>query len=165
MHRGILRSWAAITLITIVSVGAGFAAWESYVPRTLKSVIDANRTQLSGDVTYTASNFPTRATVTYRGKIQPIPAPRLKFLDEYLGKFRGHPEWVSQYSYQVLCCEGLEDYWLPIQTGVLKYFKNEVSSGARVELFVTWLGAQQNGKQVDWIFSINEFQVPKDNTK
>lgn len=78
------------------------------IPRTLKSVIDANRTQPSGDVTFTADNYPTRATVVYQGKIQAIPAPRLRFLAEYLGKFRGHPEWVSHFSEEILCREGQE---------------------------------------------------------
>jgi hypothetical protein len=117
--------------------------------------------QVSGDVTFTASNFPTRAIVTYQGKIQSIPALRLKFLNDYFGTFRGHAEWVSLFSDEILCHEGQDDYWLPIQKGVLEYFKNEVHAGDRVELFVQWLGAQRNGDQVDWLFSVNEFQVQK----
>lgn len=165
MKMRIVKSWLAVAVITSSSLGAVLAGWDSYVPRTLKSVIDANRTQPSGDVTFTADNYPTRATVVYQGKIQAIPAPRLRFLAEYLGKFRGHPEWVSHFSEEILCREGQEDFWLPIQASVLKYFKNEVPAGATVDLFVTWIGIQRSGDQVDWLFTINEFQVPRGSSK
>jgi hypothetical protein len=165
MTRCIVKTCAACLAVSVAFIGAILAGWDSYVPRTLESVIDANRSKLSGDVTFTASSFPSRATMVYQGKIQPIPAPRLKFLEEYLGKFRGRPDWVSKYANEVLCRERQSDYWLPIQSGVLEYFKNEVPPGATVELFVTWLGAQRSGDQVDWLFSINEFQVPKGESK
>jgi hypothetical protein len=160
-----VKTSAAFLAITAACVGAILAGWDSYVPRTLKSVIAAHQTAISGDVTFTADSFASRATMVYQGKIQPIPEPRLKFLEEYLGKFRGHPEWISQYSNEILCREAENDYWLPIQSGVLEYFKKEVPPGATVELFVTWLGAQRRDGQVDWLFSINEFQVPKGESK
>lgn len=152
---------ACVSFMLITGVGVVLAGWESYIPRTLMSVIEANQAQISGDTTYSADNFATRARVSYQGRVQPIPPSRLKFLGEYLGKFRGHPEWVSHYSEQILCRENGKDYWLPIQTGVLRYFKDEVAAGATVEVFVTWIGALKTGDQIDWLFTVNEFQLPK----
>ena len=149
--------------ILVLSLGAAEAEgdWDAYVPRTLRSVIDANKSEvLPESVTlYTASNFPTRATVVYQGNVQSIPGSRLEFLKEYFEKVRQRPEWVGMYSEEVLCREGEVDYWLPIQSSVLTYFKDEVAAGASVELFVTWIGARRTGEQVEWIFTINEFEA------
>jgi len=143
-----------------------FASWESYVPRTLASVIEAHPKTLPAESQYvfTANNFPSRVRIIYEGQVRPIEAGRLEFISQYLGKVRGHPEWVPYYVNEVLCREGEARYWLPIQEPVLQYFKDEVKEGASVDLFVTWIGARSDGEEVDWLFTINEFQVPAQQT-
>ena len=149
----------------VIGLGVALAGWESYVPRTIQSVIEAHKAKISSDTTYTADNFATRASVVYQGKIQAIPPSRLKFLGEYLGKFRGHPEWISNFSEEILCRENGKDFWLPIQAGVLRYFRDEVSPGATVDVFVTWVGALKTADRIDWVFTVNEFQLQKAEAK
>jgi hypothetical protein len=160
MRSSIRSCGTATLLVSTLGVAMG-DTWDSYVPRTIRSVIEANQAEVAVESTYvfTANNFATRANVVYQGQIRPIPPSRLDFIARYLGKARGHPEWVPLYTEEVLCRENGLDYWLPIQSPVLVYFKDEVAAGATVEIFITWIGAQKSGDQVDWLFTINEFQV------
>jgi hypothetical protein len=147
-----------------LAVAFAKAGWEDYKPGSLGAIVEAHRSEMVGPDTdlFSANNFPTRARVVYQGSIRPIPSDRLRFLAEYLGKFRSHPEWVPHYADEILCREGEKGYWLPIQSEVLRFLKEEIPTGSAVDLFVTWLGAHRGDAGVDWIFTINEFDaVPK----
>ena len=162
MNRGSALAGNLVAAFVLVTWGSSVrAGWDQYVARTLKSVIETNQGTIAptSKEVYSASNFPSRVRVVYRGEVRSIPEPRLNYLARYLGEFRHKPEWVPLYAKEVLCREGDRDYWLPIQTSVLKFFKDEVKDGVTVELFVTWLGAYRNDGQLDWVFTINEFQV------
>jgi hypothetical protein len=149
--------------IVCLAVGVRWAAggWDRYVPRTLLSVIEANSSLVSPDAAraFSADDFPTRAAVIFRGQIRPIPESRLAFMREYFGTFRHLPEQVRLFSHEVLCREGDTEYWLPIQSSVLTYFKRQVARGDSVDVFATWLGARRDGDRLDWVFTVNEFQV------
>jgi hypothetical protein len=57
--------------------------------------------------------------------------------------------------------EGEVTYWLPIQSQVIPYFKEELKVGDKVELYLIWIGARRESEVTDWVFLVNEFQ--KDN--
>jgi hypothetical protein len=156
-----MRVRALLCALAFLASGSATPGWENYKPGSLGAIVEAHASEMLGPETdlLSANNFPTRARVFYQGSIRPIPPERLRFLGEYLGKFRNHPEWVPHYAEEILCREGEREIWLPIQSGVLRYLKDEVPAGSAVDLFVTWLGAHRGEAGVDWIFTINEFSV------
>jgi hypothetical protein len=52
--------------------------------------------------------------------------------------------------------DGVE-YWLPIQTPLIPYLKEEEAPGELVALFVIWAGATKNNDTVEWVFLVNNF--------
>jgi len=153
------RATVVSAALLAAAVSPAGSDWDRYVPRKIVDVIDANAELVSrgGDYFYTASDFATKATVLYLGKTRTIPPQRADFLARYLGKMRGHPEWVDLYKREILCREGDAEYWLPIQDSVLEYFRKEVAAGTQVYVLATWAGAISVDDSTDWVFLVNEF--------
>lgn len=157
------RPGTFLLAIALAAVGVASAGnWDSYVPRKISDVIDANADIVSSedDYLFTANNFPTKAVVHYLGEVRAIPERRSDFIARYLGKMRGHPEWVELYKHEVLCAEGGTEYWLPIQESVLEYFRKEVPANATTYVYAIWIGVIRVDNRTDWLFLVNEFAMP-----
>ncbi len=50
-------------------------------------------------------------------------------------------------------------YWLPVQSVLIKHFENEMHEGDSVDLFAAWIGATfaEPGKR-EHVFLVNEFE-------
>ena len=150
------RVGVALAILALSALGA---RWDSYVPRTLRSVIEANQARLTAQTTqiFATDSFPTKARVVYDGQLRPIPAARLAFLTEYLGTVKGRPEWARTYTTEILCREGEAKYWLPLQGPLVPRIGKEIAPGDPLDIYATFVGARKNGSDVDWVFTVNEF--------
>ena len=150
-------------LLTCSTVIAG-GSWDRYVRRPIAQVVEANLEafESSGvDLYFSASDFATRSTAVYLGEIRAMSDSRLDFVDRYWGKMRGRPDVAALFQNEILCQEGDNEYWLPMQQSVLEYLKREATTGSNIELFVIWAGVINLEEQADWVFLANEFVVLK----
>lgn len=155
-----MRRLSAALLLALAATAA-IAKWDAYVPRTLRSVIEANQGKLTGETAqfFTADGSPTRARVVYDGRLQPIPPLRLAFLAQYMGTVKGHAEWARTFTTEILCREGDAKYWLPIQGPLVPRIGKEIAPGDPLDIYVTLVGANKKGSEIDWVFTINEFMT------
>ncbi len=63
---------------------------------------------------------------------------------------------------EYLFTEDKVEYWLPVQNKVASYFGEELKKGDTVTLFVAWLGARKEAKDIDYIFLTNEFEAEEE---
>jgi len=153
-----MKPFATVVVVLALSLGAAHAKWDAYVPRTLRSVIEANRSNVAADAPHflAKDGFPTKARVVYDGKLQPIPAERYAFLAESMA-VKGHPEWAKTFTTEILCSEGEARYWIPLQGPLVPRIGKEIAPGDPLDVYVTLVGANRKGSDLDWVFTINEF--------
>jgi hypothetical protein len=136
------------------------SSWDDYIPRTLQSVIDQHaESARNTDSLYTGDNFPSRATVTYTGQKRALPAKRAEFLGTYFTKVLHQPQLAAYFKSEILVREGARELWVPIQESLLPSLSSEVAAGGQVTVLAIWLGAFRQGKSVEWVFAINEFEA------
>jgi hypothetical protein len=138
--------------------------YERYVPRTIKEIITRHSSSESlskANVMMTGDTFPSRVTVTHTGESRKTPPEKMQHLEMLIETFKVSPEVVKKYETELLFREGSEEYWLPVQGGLLPYFQKELTKGETVIIYAEWVGARKvDGKWI-WIFIVNEFQKVK----
>ena len=159
------RVLVAILCASVICTLSGLRAqerssWDDYIPRTFQSVIDQHaESARSTDFLFTGDNFPSRATVTYTGQKRTLPAKRAEFVVKYFKNVLHQPEHAALFKSEILVREGARELWVPIQESLLPSLSSEVAAGGQVTLFAIWLGAFRQGKSVEWVFAINEFEA------
>jgi len=160
----IVKIIAALALVAIpssIAVSAEDSTWDAYVVRTLASVITQHESDASKtDRYFTSDNFPTRTKVVFTGKQRSVSKERSTFLDQYFKSVK-QPEFRKLFKSEILVKEGEQAHWLPAQADLIPAILEEVKPQGEFEIFVTWLGAVRVNGKLEWIFTINEFQVPE----
>jgi hypothetical protein len=73
--------------------------------------------------------------------------------------FNVDPKVIEKYDTEILFTEGDDEYWLPVQKGLIPFFEKEVKPSSDVIIYAEWVGAKKIEGQWNWIFMVNEFQL------
>jgi len=157
-----LFSLAFLVCLTL-SVGAQNFPWGDFKERSIKEVVSITKKAVRPDDTmFLATNIlETRAEVAFTGQSRPISKARKIFLQWWAGLL-GHPKsYADLYGREYLYKEGTDEYWLPTQTPVTKYFEKELKLNDKMILFLISAGAYREKDGIDCVLLVEEYQLPK----
>ena len=103
----------------------------------------------------------SRVPMIYSEEFRPIEDPRETMLTVWLGNIAPNltPDQIKAlFNTEVLFADGESEYWMPIQTPVLEYLKDEFKAGDEVVLYVVYLGATHGEDAPEYVFVINEYE-------
>ena len=169
-----------LTLLTLVIVlFSGFShiraqgfPWKDFERRTLKEIIAINESEDVDD----QKRLPNQNRMIMRGKIlssvvrvnymgesRSISEERKKFIELWAGSyFSQTPGYASHYESEFLFKEGNDEYWLPVQKQVARYFPKELKKGDAVDVYLIRPGGLSVKGKTDWVFLVEEFLKPKE---
>ena len=135
--------------------------WESFTKRTLKELTELTKKEFRSDDTmyFRTKLLETKSEVTFTGKSRPIDKGSSTFLRMWSGVL-GFPEsYVQKYQREFLYKEAEEEYWLPTQEPITKYFDKELKPGDKMMLYLVSTGAHGVGKDINCVLLVEEYQV------
>lgn len=136
------------------------APWNEYEPSTLAAIVEEHRGFLGvgkeGNHVLDPGTDRYRVTVRYLGARRTIPASRRAFLGVWAKSIQHSPPVEELFDEDMLVEEASREYWVPVQKVLAPALQQELEPGDKVELFVVFIG----GPVPDWIFLVNEFDVP-----
>jgi hypothetical protein len=142
------------------------SSWDRYKPGTLAAIIDGHDSTIRAtwrgrpSSYFSGNDFPTIARVVYVGSSRPIDPNRLDVLRGW-GKMRSDTSIVQEVHREYLFEEGKHRMWLMVQDTVASFFPRELHPGQSVNVYVSWLGAYYEGRDITWAFIVNEFEAVK----
>jgi hypothetical protein len=163
MKKLIFRTLFIVSLCAVLfpaAFGQGFP-WESFTQRTLKELTDLTKKEFRSDDTmyFRTKLLETKSEVTFTGKSRPIDKGASTFLQMWSGML-GFPEsYVQKYQREFLYKEGENEYWLPTQEPITKYFDKELKPGDKMMLYLVSTGAHGVGKDINCVLLVEEYQV------
>jgi len=148
------------TVLGIPAFTQGFP-WQIFKPRSLKEVTDLTKKAFRPDDTayFATSLLESKAEVTFTGKSRPISGPNRGFLSDWVGFFGRPKEYAAAYEREFLYKEGDDEYWLPTQEPVTKYFDKELKPGDKMTIYLISIGAHGVGKDINCVLLVEEYQV------
>ena len=153
-------------LIIVIAFGLSTTAlaqdfpWDIFKARTLKEVISiTTKAVRPDDSMFLATNqLESKAQVTFTGKSRPILRARKDFISIWVGIFGKPKEYAELYEREYLYKEGDDEYWLPTETPITKYFDKELKPGDKMTLYLISIGAYRSEKEVDCVLLVEEYQ-------
>lgn len=157
---------------TPVAFAQGFP-WNDFEPRTLQELVKTNEREEADNArrfpeqnqfVFRGTTLPSVVRLTYTGDSRPVSAERKKFIELWARDYYRNSNYVNLYAAEFLFKEGAEEYWLPVQRDVAKYFGAELNKGEPVDLYLISPGglrASNKGKTA-WVFLVEQFQQPRD---
>jgi hypothetical protein len=155
------------------AIAQGFP-WEIFKQRTVKEVQTiTTKAFRPDDSSYLATNLlESRAEVTFTGKSRPIDGARKDFVKIWAGMLGKEGTYPDVYQHEYLYKEGDDEYWLPTQEPVTKYFEKELKPGDKMIIFFISIGAYNKlfmkamkahipEKDFDCVLLVEEYQLPK----
>lgn len=159
-----------ICLLVVGSVCAQGFPWGDFKRRTMKELIKINNDDSAEDfkrVTHPnglivrGNVLPSVVRVTFTGEERSMGKTRKKFIELWGTALSHKKEYQDRYQREFLFKEDADEYWLPVQEPVIKYFEKELKTGEFVDLYLVRPGGIKTGDNVDWVFLVEEFQKPK----
>ena len=146
-----------------VQVRAQAFPWEIFRTRTLKDVdMITLKAFRPDDSMFLATNLlETKAEVTFTGESRPITEARKNFIKWWAGTFNYPKDYPDLYAREYLYKEGDDEYWLPTETAVTKYFDKELHPKDKMILYLISIGAYRNQEKIDCVLLVEEYQLPK----
>jgi hypothetical protein len=161
-------------LLCVLVTGSVFAQgfpWGDFTRRTMTEIVKINNADSVEDfkridnpnAMIVRNNFlPSVIRLTYTGEVRPVGETRTKFIEMWATATANQKELHKLYRREFLFKEGNDEYWLPVQEPVTKYFEKELKNGDLVDLYMVRPGGVKTGDKVDWVFLVEEFQKPKE---
>jgi hypothetical protein len=157
-------------LLAVLAVSAAQAAraqssWDRYKPGTIASIIEQHdstiRATWEGKPSehFSGYDFPTLASVIYLGPSRPVSPHRLDIVRSWFKTVARDTSFARDFHREYLFQEGDQRMWLPVQDTVASFFPRELHPGQPVKLYVCWLGAYYEGRDITWAFIVNEFST------
>jgi hypothetical protein len=150
-------------------------SWDLYEPRTLKEITNtiAAKSLKNPDVLIrddkkdvsiilSYNSFQSRVKATYTGTSRKVSDQRKEVISIWLKTLGKPKELLDLFENEYLFLEDKVEYWLPVQKSLIPYFGEELKKGDTVTLFVAWLGARKQAKDIDYIFLTNEFEAEEE---
>jgi hypothetical protein len=141
--------------------------WDRYQPRTIKEIIEQNlsetETLLDNSIFMNfGDDYASRVDVTYTGQFRDVSEGKLLLISTWLRSWA--PQLSEQDIHEIFKTEGkfIEDntaYWLPIQSQLVPFMKEELKKDDKVTLLLVWPGIVKYSNQIEWIFLVNTFPV------
>lgn len=165
--------WLGFVLFVVTfsasSVVAQGFPWDDFERRTLQELRTTNERDEEGNrkrfpdqnqFVFHSTTQPSVVRVTYTTESRPMSAERKKFIEAWARSYYRNPGYANLYATEFLFKEGAEDYWLPVQKDVAKYFGEELKKGEPVDLYLINPGGLriEKGKTI-WVFPVEQFQV------
>lgn len=144
--------------------------WKDFERRTLPELIKTNEREEQENIrrfpdqnqfVFRGTTLPSAVQLTYTSESRPLSAERKKFIETWARSYYRNTGYANLYTAEYLFREGNEDYWLPVQKGVARYFDEELKKGDPVDLYLINPGGLRvdKGKTI-WIFLVEQFQQP-----
>jgi hypothetical protein len=144
--------------------------WNDFERRTLPELVKINEREESENIQRTPdetqfvfrdSRLPSVVTVNYTGESRPLSAERKKFIQKYALSYFRNSGYANLYVAEYLFKAGAEDYWLPVQQDVAKYFPEDLKKGEVVDLYLIAPGGLRSNKdKTVWLFLVEQYQQP-----
>lgn len=106
--------------------------------------------------------LPSVIRLTYTGEVRAVGEMRQKLIENWSKLYSQRKDYYKLFEREFLFKEGADEYWLPVQEPVTKYFDKELKKGELVDLYLVRPGGVKSGEKVDWVFLVEEFQKPKE---
>lgn len=167
--------WFSFILVFIVfnplAVSAQGFPWNDFERRTLLELIKTNEREEAENISrfpdqtqfvFRDTTLPSEVLLTYTGESRPLSVERKKFIETWARSYYRNTSYANLYAAEYLFKEGSEDYWLPVQKDVAKYFPDELKKGDPVDLYLISPGglrAGNKGKTL-WLFLVEQYQQP-----
>jgi len=149
---------------------ASLTSWDSYVPRTLESIIENNQplaAELEADspssknlVLLTANSFQSKVKLVFLGQSRQLTAEHSKLLGYWGKMLKINDDLGTVFATEMLFREGTKDYWIPVQKPLLNFLPQEVKPGESFTGYIVWIGSMKTGGQWDSLFAMNGFDAP-----
>ncbi len=162
----------ALFVILFGSKAFAQSSWDLYQPRTLKDITTniASKSLKNPDVVITNekkdvsiilsyNSFQSKVKAIYTGTSRKVSDQRREVISIWLKTLGKPKELLDLFENEYLFTEDKVEYWLPVQKQVASYFSDELKKGDTVTLFVAWLGARKEAKDIDYIFLMNDFEA------
>ena len=144
--------------------------WKDFERRTLPELIKTNEREEEENIrrfpdqnqfVFRGTTLPSAVQLTYTSELRPLSAERKKFIETWARSYYRNTGYANLYTAEYLFKEGNDDYWLPVQKGVARYFDEELKKGDPVDLYLISPGGLRvdKGKTI-WIFLVEQFQQP-----
>jgi hypothetical protein len=150
---------AVIVCLTTAAFGQGFP-WEIFKARTLKEVTSITTKAVRPDDTMFLATtlLESKMEVAFTGQSRPILKARKDFISAWAGTFGQPPDYAARYQNEYLYKEGDDEYWLPTQAPVAKYFDKELKPGEKMTLYLISIGAYRTEKGIDCVLLVEEYR-------
>lgn len=145
--------------LSVTSFAQGFP-WEKFKPRTIKDVISiTTRAVRPDDSLFLATDLlESKMPVIFTGKSRPILKDRQTFISTWAGMLNYPKEYANSYRHEYLYKEGSDEYWLPTQEPITKYFDKELKEGDEMTLYLISTGAYRSRQNIDCVLLVEEYQ-------
>jgi hypothetical protein len=160
-----------LILLCFSTAGAQGFPWEDFERHTLQELVKINEAENADDLkrypdkgqfVFRGNIMPSVVRVIYTGKSKSIANERKKFIELWAGTYSQTPNYARLFQQEFLFKEGVDEYWLPVQGPVAKYFDVELKKDDTVDVYLIRPGGLRiKGKESEWIFLVEEFQKPK----
>jgi hypothetical protein len=143
--------------------------WNDFERRTLEELVkrniaedadDLKRAPGKGQFVFRGEILSSVVRVTYTGESRKLSDERKKFIELWAGSYSQDPNYAGMFQSEFLFKEGAQEYWLPVQQQVAKFFEQELKKGDAVDLYLVRPGGLRVKDKLDWIFLVEEFQKP-----
>ena len=166
--------WLGLILVVLVfkpsAVSAQGFPWNDFERRTLQELIKTNEREEAENISrfpdqtqfvFRDTTLPSAVQLTYTGESRPLSVERKKFIETWARSYYRNTGYANLYAAEYLFKEGTEDYWLPVQKDVAKYFAEELKKGDPVDLYLIVPGGLRVAKgKTLWLFLVEQFQQP-----
>lgn len=134
--------------------------WDIFKPRTLKEVTSLTTKAVKPyDSMFLATNqLESKIKVTFTGKSRPITDEHRTFISIWAGMLGQPEDYADLYEREFLYKEGDDEYWLPTQEPITKYFDKELKAGEEMTIYIIRIGAHRSKEIVDCVLLVEEFQ-------
>ncbi|MEI9891015.1 MAG: hypothetical protein WDN45_11005 [Caulobacteraceae bacterium] len=166
-----LHLWIAAALVGLTASGACAQGFDhSRFQRSTLAALsanlaasaaqqDAHRPHKFGDPLYDRQMPPWIVSATYTGAVRPLQPDELKFVRSSLDAVG--LTWVkSLYAQALLFRSDGRNFWLPVQSPLIPYFKKELKAGETIDLYVVQPGGTRRTSGWEWLFFVEDFQKP-----
>lgn len=148
-------SCVAVALVAAVVLGAQTQDWSDYKPSSVASAWSTAAVTKGADYTIETKNIKYVIQAAYSGQHRKVSHTRRELLLRW-AKSLGHPTSFAQmFEHEIGIRVKNETLWLPLQNPLVEPFAQEAKAGARLRLYVMYIGAAG----ADRVFVVNRFQV------
>ncbi len=136
--------------------------WERYKPNTFEQIVAENSQEMVNEPAgyyVPMPELPAKVKVVYTGKTRNTSKERLAFIYLWAKTVGAKIDDSNQvFGTEMLFKEGSREYWLPVQTQLIPFFRDELKVGDEVTLYTIWIGTNiKEDRSTDWVFLVNEF--------